>query len=145
MAGVEIGLVGTEADEEARCERLDGENARLREQIEEVQGWYRLLQADHAALQNRHRQVGRKTTEIQAERDRLEGENRELQALASHREGPGGDTKESRKGLLMTGLVRFLRGLRRNRWAAAAIVASQLATLVGPPSARPQTRSASTA
>ena len=122
-AGFEFGLAGTEADGEARCERLEGENARLREEIAEVQGWYQLLKVDHAALQSRHRQVGRKTAEVQAERDRLDGENRELQALAFARGGPGDDTRGSAGGRLMTGLVRFLKGLRRNRWGAAALVA----------------------
>lgn len=122
-AGFEFGLAATEADGEARCERLEGENARLREQIEEVQGWYHLLKVDHAALQDRHRQGGRETTEIQAERDRPDGEDGELQALAFAREGPGRDTRGSRKGELMTGLFRYLKGLRRNRWAAAALVA----------------------
>ena len=122
-AGFDLGLAGTESDWEARCERLEGENARLSEEIAEVQGWYGLLKADHAALQNRHRQVGSETAEVQAERDRLAGENRELQALAFAREGPGGDTRGSRRSELMTGLFRFLSGLRRNRWGAAALVA----------------------
>ncbi len=122
-AGFEFGLTGTEADAEARCERLEGENARLREEIQEVQGWYGLLKVDHAALQNRHRQVGSKTAEVQAERDRLDGENRELQALAFVREGLGRGTRGSGGGQIMAGLFRFLRGLRRNRWGAAALVA----------------------
>ena len=122
-AGFEFGLAGTEADGEARCGRLEGENARLRERIVEVQGWYQLLRVDHAALRDRHRQVGREMTEVRVEMDRPGGEDTELQALASAREGPGRDTRGSGRGQMMTGLVRYLRDLRRNRWAAAALVA----------------------
>jgi len=122
--GFPLVLAGTEADCEARCERLEGENARLREEIAEVQGWYVLLKVDHAALEKRHRQVGCKTAELQAEKDRLDVENRELRALAFAREGHGSDdTRGSGEVPLMARIFRHLNGLRKNRWAAAALVA----------------------
>src|SRR4051794_24552439 len=76
-----------------RAERLEEENARLRDQLAEVEGWYRLLQVDHAALQAHDRRTSRRTTELQVEVNRLEAENRELDTLvartAAAGQGPG--------------------------------------------------------
>ena len=59
------------------------ENARLRDELSEVEGWYRLLQVDHATLEGRMAQSGRRVTELQAEANRLAAENQELHALVS--------------------------------------------------------------
>ncbi len=75
---------------EQRAERLDAENARLRDELAEAEGWYRLLQADHASLQHRHEQVGRKVGQLQSELDRLESRNQGLEAADDRPvDGPG--------------------------------------------------------
>src|SRR3954447_7400578 len=62
-------------------EQLRAENARLREQLTEVEGWYRLLQQDHASLQANDRRTGERLTELQGEVNRLAVENQELNAV----------------------------------------------------------------
>src|SRR3954467_12414032 len=72
--------------------RLRQENARLRNEVAEIEGWYRLLQAEHAALRDNDRRTGLRATELQAEVNRLDGENQELRALAS-RLGDAGEQR----------------------------------------------------
>jgi len=115
--------VASELDElQEQGERLGDENARLRDQLAEVEGWYRLLQVDHAALQRKVAQSGRRVTELQAEANRLGSENRELQVLVlrAGQADPGIDQGEDSS---MTRIFDFVRAARRNRWAAAAVVA----------------------
>jgi len=50
------------------------------EEMSEVEGWYRLLQVDHAALQARMAQTGRRVTEPPGRGESLAVENQELQA-----------------------------------------------------------------
>jgi len=76
-------------ESDRRAERVDSENARLRDRNAEVEAWYRLLQADHANLQKRHEQVARKAAEVQADCDRLISRNRQLEAFADLPDGPG--------------------------------------------------------
>ena len=76
-------------ESEQRAERLDADNARLRDELTEAEGWYRLLQADHGSLQARHGQVGRKAGELQAKVDRLVLKNQELEALVDSTETVG--------------------------------------------------------
>src|SRR5438445_8597988 len=76
-------------ESDRRADRVDSENAQLRDRNAEVEAWYRLLQADHATLQKRHEQVARKALEVQSECDRLITRNRQLEALADRPDGPG--------------------------------------------------------
>ena len=82
----------------------------LREQVAEVEGWYRLLRA---------------------ERNRLEGENRDLNALvarlseteaeAENRRGDAHLHLEERPKMMH--IMTAVRAARRHKWAAAALVA----------------------
>ena len=113
-------LVG---DIERRAERLDAENTRLRDALAEVEGWYRLLQADHSTLLSRHDQIGRKAGQLQLEADRLESENRGLEALADRAIGPGGGAGHLKDDIMMNRIKAALRSAGRHKWASAALVA----------------------
>ena len=95
---VHVGLTelhrdGSELDEvQEQADRLGTENDRLREQVAEVEGWYRLLQADHTALQTKAARSSRRVTELQAESNRLASENQDLQSLVFRYEVSGGGT-----------------------------------------------------
>jgi hypothetical protein len=131
-----LGLASERDDLQEQGERLGAENARLKEEMREVEGWYRLLQVDHAALETRMTQSGRRLTELQAEANRLAAENQELHALVSrpaadaagrddNRDEPGpgpGDDSTMRR------ITDFLRSARRHKWATAAVVT--IATLL---------------
>ena len=108
---------------ERRAERLDADNARLRDMLTEAEAWYRLLQADHATLQARHGQVGRKADMLQAEVDRLESNNRELQALVDRPVGSGRAAGLVKDDTNMTRINGWFRSLRRHKWASAAVLA----------------------
>jgi hypothetical protein len=143
--GAESFGVATERDDlQEQGERLGAENARLVEEMREVEGWYRLLQVDHAALQARMAQSGRRMTELQAEANRLAAENQELQALVSRpvADAAGGDDNRDGQGQgqgqgqgsgsgddsTMRRITDFIRSARRHKWATAAIVT--IATLL---------------
>ena len=112
------------ADEiEDRADRLAVENARLRDDLAEVEGWYRLLQADHASLQARHDQVGRKAAATQAEVDRLGSRNRQLEAIVDRPAGSGQIADSGRDDHTMTHISQWFRSVRRHKWASAALVA----------------------
>jgi hypothetical protein len=102
-----------------RGEHLDTENARLCEQLDEVEGWYRLLQKDHAALQDEATRAGKRVTELQSETNRLAAENQALQAFASG-SSTRGRTNDLRERPFMFRIRDFVRVLRRYKWAAAA-------------------------
>jgi hypothetical protein len=110
-------------ESEQRAERLDADNARLRAELAEVEGWYGLLRADHASLRARHEQVGRKAGELHAELDRLGSRNRELEALVDRPAGPGRAAGSVKDGTTMIRINDGLRSLRRHKWASAALVA----------------------
>src|SRR3954468_14245588 len=76
-----VGVACERDDLQEQGERLGAENARLKEEMGEGEGWYRLLQVEHAALQTRMAQSARRMTELRAEANRLAAENQELQAL----------------------------------------------------------------
>lgn len=116
-------VVCFQGDSEQRADRLDAENSRLKEALIEVEGWYRLLQADHASLQVRHGQVGRKAGELLAEVDRLESKNRELEMLVDRPAGPGRATESVKDGTTMTRINERFQSLKRHKWATAALVA----------------------
>jgi hypothetical protein len=131
-----VGLASERDDLEEQGERLGAENARLKEEMREVEGWYRLLQVDHAALQARMAQSGRRMTELQAEANRLAAENQELQALVSrpvpdaagldgNRDEPGQGSGEDSS---MRRISDFIRSARQHKWATAAAVT--IATLL---------------
>jgi hypothetical protein len=110
-----------------RGENLVAENAQLRQQLEEVEGWYRLLQANHAALEADAAQAGRRVTELQTEANRLAAENRELRALDG-REVEQGTRNDSRRTTSMIRVSHIVQAVRTHRWATAAVVA--IATLL---------------
>ena len=122
------GNEGLIEESERRAGRLDADNARLRDALAEAEGWYRLLQADHATLQARHGQVGRKAAQLQAETARLESKNRELEALVDRPVGPGRAAGFVKKDTAMIRINDGLRALRRHKWASAALIA--MATLL---------------
>src|SRR5947209_11802820 len=66
---------------EGPIEQFCAENARLCERLTEVEGWYRLLQQDHASLQANDRRTSQRLTELQGEVNRLAVENQELNAV----------------------------------------------------------------
>jgi hypothetical protein len=112
------------ADEfERQADRLDAENVRLRDALIETEGWYRLLQADHASLQARHGQVGRKLVELQDAMGRLESRNQELEVLVDRPVGPGRRNETSTKGHTMPRIQDGLKSLARHKWASAALIA----------------------
>jgi hypothetical protein len=118
----------SELDElQGQADRLGTENNRLRDQVAEVEGWYRLLQADHAVLQTKAARSSRRVTELQAESNRLASDNQDLQSLVVRYEEAGrGITHQERT--FMARITDFVRTIRRHRWATAAVVA--IATLV---------------
>jgi len=106
-----------------QAERLRDENAGLRERVAEVEGWYRLLEADHAALKDNDRRNSRRTTELQAEVNRLDVENQELSALVSRPGWEGqADKEKEQEGRVMLRMAPWIRGLQRHKWAAAALM-----------------------
>jgi hypothetical protein len=124
----ELYRVASELDElQEQNDRLGTENNRLRDQVAEVEGWYRLLQADHTVLQTGAARSSRRVTELQAESNRLASDNQDLQSLVVRYEEAGrGITHQERT--LMARISDFVRTIRRHRWATAAVVA--IATLV---------------
>jgi len=123
-------VVACALEQEEQGGRLDAENARLREDLREVEGWYRLLQADHATLQGRMAESGRRMTALQAESNRLAAENQDLHALVA-RSAPDQERRPgyvSGKENSMIRVADFLRSARRHRWAAAAL--ATIATLL---------------
>jgi len=133
-----IAVASQEGDLLEQNDRLGAENARLKEELGEVEGWYRLLQADHAALQAKMAQSGRRVTQLQAEANRLMGENQELRALVARplvglavvegdrgEPGPGpapGTKPESGGDCSMRRITDYISSVRRHRWATAAVV-----------------------
>jgi len=110
-------------DSEARADRLDAENARLKEALAETEGWYRLLQADHASLQVRHGQVGRKAGELRDEVDRLELKNRELEHLVDRAVGSGRASESLKDEMTMMRISDRFQAIKRHKWASAAVIA----------------------
>jgi hypothetical protein len=110
-------------ESDRRADRLDAENVRLRDALIETEGWYRLLQADHASLQARHGQVGRKSVELQAAIGRLESRNRELEVLEDRPAGSARAAATSGKESTMVRIQDGLKSLGRHKWASAALVA----------------------
>jgi len=102
---------------------LTAENEELKSQVEEVEGWYRLLQADHAALQHREGRADLRATDLQAEVHRLAVENEELRALVARHEEAGHPAGRSGDGFTMTRITEALKAIRRHKWATAAVVA----------------------
>jgi hypothetical protein len=126
---VESFRVADERDELLeRGEHLDEENARLKEQMAEVEGWYRLLRVDHSALQAKMTQSSRRLTELQTEANRLAAENQELQALVSRPVAAVPDSDRQGEGSSMTRIFEFVRRAQRHKWATAAVVT--IATLL---------------
>jgi hypothetical protein len=109
-------------------EQLREENARLRDQVADVEGWYRLLQAEHFTLQDNDRRNSRRTTELQAEVNRLDGENHDLRGLVARLVDTAPVIQEPREGSSMTRIGTVFRTLQRNKWATAALVT--IATLL---------------
>src|SRR4051812_10450004 len=103
--------------------RLTRENEELKSQVEEVEGWYLLLQADHAALQHREGRADLRATDLQAEVHRLSVENEELRALVARNEDAGPQAGRSGDGFPMTRITEVLQSIRRHKWATAAVVA----------------------
>src|SRR4051812_33410455 len=134
-----IAVASEEGDLLEQNDRLGAENARLKEEFGEVEGWYRLLQADHSALQAKMAQSSRRMTQLQAEANRLAGENQELRALVAQplvglavvegdRGEPGaapatGSKSESGGDCWMRRITDYISSVRRYRWATAAVVA----------------------
>ncbi len=86
----ELYRVASELDElQEQNDRLGTENTRLRDQVAEVEGWYRLLQADHTVLQTRAARSSRRVTELQVESNRLASDNQDLQSLVVRYEEAG--------------------------------------------------------
>jgi hypothetical protein len=124
----ELHRVGSELDElQEQADRLGIENNRLRDQVAEIEGWYRLLQADHTGLQTRATRSSRRVTELQVESNRLRSENQDLQSLVFRYEASGGGITQQKR-TSMTRISGFVRTILRHRWATAAAVA--IATLV---------------
>jgi DNA repair exonuclease SbcCD ATPase subunit len=124
----ELYRVASELDElQGQADRLDTENTRLRDQVAELEGWYRLLQADHTVLQTKAARSSRRVTELQAESNRLASDNQDLQHLVVRYEEVGrGFTLQERT--FMARISDYVSKIRRHRWATAAAVA--IATLV---------------
>lgn len=118
---------GVEGDDEELLDddgaRLREENARLREQVAEVEGWYRLLQADHAAVCDNERRTSRRTTELQEEANRLGLENQELQALVARLGEAGRKDEKHPRESSMNRFTNLIQGARKHKWATAAVVA----------------------
>ncbi len=132
-------------DRNEQGERMSAENARIRDELSEVEGWYRLLQAEHSTLQGRLTHSGRRMTDLQADANRLAVENRELHALVS-RSVPGVDDRAGDRGqverepgqapsegegedFVMRRIFDWIRSVQRHKWATAALVT--IATLLG--------------
>lgn len=71
------------AELEERVEALDAENAALKDQVTEVESWYRLLQIEHDDLRKRHGRCGLEAVAIRDELNRLEVESRELRDIVA--------------------------------------------------------------
>ena len=108
------------------------ETLALRGQLAEVEGWYRLLQSDHAALQSRLAGTNLRTTALQVAANRLEAENQGLRTLAARLEELARDEDEdedankddepSREDSRMNRIVTLARAVPRHKWATAAIM-----------------------
>ncbi len=118
---VEADDVSEELREEG--DRLREANETLRDRIAEVEGWYRLLQVNHSALQVNHDRTSRRTSELQVEVNRLEAENHELNAWLSRLGEPGHATRQHDEESRMNRFARLIRGIRNHRWTAAAVMA----------------------
>jgi hypothetical protein len=119
-------------------EGRDDENARLRDELSEMEGWYRLLQAEHATVEGRLGQSARRLTELQAEANRLALENHELQTILSRTPAdplvdPGAAEgqrprhgqvmlKEKGEYTAMRRIFELIRSVRQHKWATAAFV-----------------------
>ncbi len=86
-----------------------------------MEGWYRLLQTHHAALQDEASRTGRRVTELQSEMNRLAAENDALQAVASGQRTPRSRI-EFKEIASMFRIREFFQFMRRNKWAAAAVL-----------------------
>jgi hypothetical protein len=125
-------------------DRLEAKNARLRDELSEVEGWYRLLQAEHATLKGRTAESGRRFTMLQAEANRLAARNQELQALVSRfdpgavRRADARETAVQEQGQresegqgeksAMRRIYDWVRSAPRHKWGTAAFVT--IATLL---------------
>jgi hypothetical protein len=125
--------VTSELDElRERGEEFEDENAQLKERVAELEGWYRLLQAEHVTLQADAARAGRRVTELQTEANRLAAENQGLHELVPSRNAAG-TRNEPRRNASMIRVVNFVKAVQKHRWAAAAVLA--VATLLARDSA----------
>jgi len=108
-----------EIDNDRSRQEIEG----LRGKVAEVEGWYRLLQEDHLALQKSHDRTGRRAVELQAEVNRLEAENHELGAWLSRLGAAGEAPREHHGDSKMNRFASFVREVRNHRWTAAAVMA----------------------
>jgi hypothetical protein len=115
-------------ESDRRAERIDSENARLRDRNAEVEAWYRLLQTEHATLQKRHEQAARKAADVQAEFDRLVSRNRELEAFADRPAGPGCLAEPGKERTKMQRIGNWFKMARDHKWGMALALA--LSTLI---------------
>lgn len=117
-----------EADDELRelGDEFREENRSLRDRVTEVEGWYRLLQAEHSALQDNHSRTSRRTSELQTEVNRLERENHELRVWLSLYDEAGEEPRPQPPQHEDSQMIRprtVIQGIRTHRWAAAAVMA----------------------
>jgi hypothetical protein len=134
--GVAFASVDDDGNEQG--ESLGMANARLKNELSEVEGWYRLLLADHSTLEGRMAKSDRRVTELQTEANRLAAENQELHALipgAARRVGSRGSAERDqgqREGqgedFMMIRILDGIRSAQRHKWATAAVVT--IATLL---------------
>lgn len=110
--------------------RLIEENERLRTELTEVESRHSLLQADHAGLRKVHQRTTREATRLQAECNRLEDENRQLQALADHPARPSGAARGVHEETSPTvnhpettvmNVMRRIKGVVTSRWGLPAL------------------------
>jgi hypothetical protein len=112
------GRFGAEEREDSST-RLEAQNAILREQVAEVEGWYRLLQAEHTNLQTLHGRCGREAIGLRATVHRLEVENKELQDILA-RAGRGDSRTQELTRMRIQGLFR---SVVKYKWVAATALA----------------------
>jgi hypothetical protein len=108
------------AEFEEQIEALRAENDGLREQVAEVEGWYRLLQADHAALQARHGRCGREAVALRGELNRLELEAKQWQDIVARQQEAAAHREEA------SPMKRFwtaARQVAQHKLAVVAVVA----------------------
>ena len=144
-----VAFAGTgDDDEDEQGESLGAANDRLRIELSEVEGWYRLLLADHSTLEGRMARSDRRVTELHAEANRLTVENQELHTLVSRfvptaagrvgNDAPAGrdqgqgqrEGQRLAKGedFAMRRIFDWSRSAQRHKWATAAVVT--IATLL---------------